>query len=617
MALITLIDAHLAYGDLPLLDEANISIEPGERVGLIGRNGTGKSSLLSVLAGKTMLDDGQLQRMDGLTIHYVEQEPQLPDAPTLKESLILRGKLDETTDEREKWRILAKLDENLSHFELNPNADPKLTSGGEKKRAALALAFTLAPQLLLLDEPTNHLDMRAIRLLEARSQDELKNQRSLVVITHDRAFLDKVATRIVELDRGVLRSYPGKFAAYETRKEEELAAEELERRRFDKFWAQEEVWIRKGIEARRTRNEGRVKRLEQLRRERAARRDQMGSIRMSIDAGEKSGKIVAEVKGLSKSFGDCVIVKDLDFTLMRGDRLGLIGRNGAGKSTLIKLLLGKIQPDAGTVKLGTNIKLAYFDQLREQLDLTKTVAETISPGSDWVEIGGERKHIIAYLGDFLFPPRRANVPVSSLSGGERNRLLLARLFALPANLLVLDEPTNDLDIDSLELLEQTLAVYPGTIILVSHDRRFLDNVVTEVLAPEGDGKWREYVGGYTEWFTQRQQENDPFAAAKTEKKAEKTEKPGKNEKPRNVIPQKIKLSWREARELEALPEKLEAMEKEQASIINAMSAFDYHSKPVEDIKADKLRLEELEKSIADGWTRWEALSEKESLSTGK
>lgn len=614
MALITLIDAHLAYGDLPLLDEANISIEPGERVGLIGRNGTGKSSLLSVLAGKTMLDDGQLQRMDGLTIHYVEQEPQLPDAPTLKESLILRGKLDETTDEREKWRILAKLDENLSHFELNPNADPKLTSGGEKKRAALALAFTLAPQLLLLDEPTNHLDMRAIRLLEARSQDELKNQRSLVVITHDRAFLDKVATRIVELDRGVLRSYPGNFAAYETRKEEELAAEELERRRFDKFWAQEEVWIRKGIEARRTRNEGRVKRLEQLRRERAARRDQMGSIRMSIDAGEKSGKIVAEVKGLSKSFGDCVIVKDLDFTLMRGDRLGLIGRNGAGKSTLIKLLLGKIQPDAGTVKLGTNIKLAYFDQLREQLDLTKTVAETISPGSDWVEIGGERMHIIAYLGDFLFPPRRANVPVSSLSGGERNRLLLARLFALPANLLVLDEPTNDLDIDSLELLEQTLAVYPGTIILVSHDRRFLDNVVTEVLAPEGDGKWREYVGGYTEWFTQRQQENDPFAAAKTEKKAEK---PAKNEKPRDVIPQKIKLSWREARELEALPEKLEAMEKEQASIINAMSAFDYHSKSVEDIKADKLRLEELEKSIADGWTRWEALSEKESLSTGK
>ena len=614
MALITLIDAHLAYGDLPLLDEANISIEPGERVGLIGRNGTGKSSLLSVLAGKTMLDDGQLQRMDGLTIHYVEQEPQLPDAPTLKESLILRGKLDETTDEREKWRILAKLDENLSHFELNPNADPKLTSGGEKKRAALALAFTLAPQLLLLDEPTNHLDMRAIRLLEARSQDELKNQRSLVVITHDRAFLDKVATRIVELDRGVLRSYPGNFAAYETRKEEELAAEELERRRFDKFWAQEEVWIRKGIEARRTRNEGRVKRLEQLRRERAARRDQMGSIRMSIDAGEKSGKIVAEVKGLSKSFGDCVIVKDLDFTLMRGDRLGLIGRNGAGKSTLIKLLLGKIQPDAGTVKLGTNIKLAYFDQLREQLDLTKTVAETISPGSDWVEIGGERKHIVAYLGDFLFPPRRANVPVSSLSGGERNRLLLARLFALPANLLVLDEPTNDLDIDSLELLEQTLAVYPGTIILVSHDRRFLDNVVTEVLAPEGDGKWREYVGGYTDWFTQRQQENDPFAAAKTEKKAEK---PAKNEKPRDVIPQKIKLSWREARELEALPEKLEAMEKEQASIINAMSAFDYHSKSVEDIKADKLRLEELEKSIADGWTRREALSEKESLSTGK
>ena len=610
MALITLIDAHLAYGDLPLLDHADISIEPGERVGLIGRNGTGKSSLLSVLAGRTMLDDGQLQRMDGLHVHYVEQEPALPEAPTLKESLIARGHLDETADEKEKWRMLAKLDENLSHFELNADADPKLASGGEKKRAALALAFTLAPQLLLLDEPTNHLDMRAISLLEARCRDEMKNQRSLVVITHDRAFLDNVATRIVELDRGILRSYPGNFAAYEARKEEELAAEELERRRFDKFWAQEEVWIRKGIEARRTRNEGRVRRLEQLRRERAARRDQMGSIRMSIDAGEKSGKVVAEVTGLCKSFEGRDVVKDLDFTLMRGDRLGLIGRNGAGKSTLIKLILGKIEPDAGKVKLGTNLKIAYFDQLREQLDLTKTVAETISPGSDWVEIGGERKHIIAYLGDFLFPPRRANVPVSSLSGGERNRLLLARLFALPANLLVLDEPTNDLDIDSLELLEQTLATYPGTIILVSHDRRFLDNVVTEVLAPEGSGKWREYVGGYAEWFAQRSQADDPFDAGK----AVKTDKPAekKVEKLREAAPQKVKLSWREARELEALPEKLEAMEEEQTALINAMSAPDYHAKSVDELKADKTRLEELEKSIAEGWARWEELSEKEA-----
>lgn len=604
MALITLSDAHLAYGDLPLLDEAALSIEPGERVGLIGRNGTGKSSLLSVLAGKQLLDDGQIQRQDGLIVHYVEQEPILPEAPTFRESLIARGNIESIADEKEKWRLYAKLDENLSCFELNPDGDPKLASGGERKRAALALAFTLAPQLMLLDEPTNHLDMRAISLLENICRDELKNQRSLVVITHDRAFLDNVATRIVELDRGTLRSYPGNFSAYEARKEEELAAEALERRRFDKFWAQEEVWIRKGIEARRTRNEGRVRRLEALRRERAARREQMGSIRLAIDAGEKSGKIVAEVTGLSKSFGNHVVVKDLDFTLMRGDRLGLIGPNGAGKSTLIKLILGKLKPDAGKVKLGTNLQIAYFDQLREQLDLNKTVAETIAPGSDWVEIGGERKHVIAYLGDFLFPPRRANVRVSSLSGGERNRLLLARLFALPANLLVLDEPTNDLDIDSLELLEQTLASYPGTIILVSHDRRFLDNVVTEVLAPEGNGKWREYVGGYAEWFAQRPAEALPVKKASPSKEEEK------KAKPKAQVQQKIKLSWRESRELEALPEKLEALEKEQSDLIARMSEGSYHTKPVDEIKADKSRLDALENEISAGYARWEELSAK-------
>lgn len=604
MALITLSDAHLAYGDLPLLDEAALSLEPGERVGLIGRNGTGKSSLLSVLAGKQLLDDGQIQRQDGLIVHYVEQEPILPEAPTFRESLIARGNVESIADEKEKWRLYAKLDENLSRFELNPDGDPKLASGGERKRAALALASTLAPQLMLLDEPTNHLDMRAISLLENICRDELKNQRSLVVITHDRAFLDNVATRIVELDRGTLRSYPGNFSAYEARKEEELAAEALERRRFDKFWAQEEVWIRKGIEARRTRNEGRVRRLEALRRERAARREQMGSIRLAIDAGEKSGKIVAEVTGLSKSFGDHVVVKDLDFTLMRGDRLGLIGPNGAGKSTLIKLILGKLKPDAGKVKLGTNLQIAYFDQLREQLDLNKTVAETIAPGSDWVEIGGERKHVIAYLGDFLFPPRRANVRVSSLSGGERNRLLLARLFALPANLLVLDEPTNDLDIDSLELLEQTLASYPGTIILVSHDRCFLDNVVTEVLAPEGNGKWHEYVGGYAEWFAQRPAEGLPV------KKASPAKDEDKKSKPKTQVQQKIKLSWRESRELEALPEKLEALEKEQSDLIARMSEGSYHTKPVDEIKADKNRLDALENEISAGYARWEELSAK-------
>lgn len=599
MALFTLLNAHLAWGDLPLLDGAQLTTEPGERIGLIGRNGTGKSSLLSVLAGRTMLDDGELQFTDGLRTVFVEQEPILPKAPTVLESLVLRGEIDQLDDEREVWRLRARIEEMLHRFELDPLVSPEKASGGERKRAALALALALEPDLLLLDEPTNHLDIRAIATLEELVNSTCRNQHSLIVITHDRQFLDNVSTRIVELDRGLLRSYPGNFAAYESRKEEELAAEELARQRFDKFWAQEEVWIRKGIEARRTRNEGRVRRLERLRKERSERRDRMGSIRLQIDAGEKSGKIVAEVENLTKFFGSKPIVKGLDFTLLRGDRLGLIGRNGAGKSTLIKLLLGKLQPDEGTVKLGTNLKIAYFDQLREQLDLTKTVAETISPGSDWVEINGERKHVIAYLGDFLFPPRRANVPVSSLSGGERNRLLLARLFALPANLLVLDEPTNDLDIDSLELLEQTLLTYPGTIILVSHDRRFLDNVVTEVLAPEGDGRWREYVGGYADWLRQR-----PASVEPTPAKSMPT-------KPIERVRQRtVKLSYREAKDLEEIPGRLEALEAEQNALYAKMSEADYHQRGIEERKADSERSAAIEHETEALFARWEALEEK-------
>lgn len=598
MALFTLLNAHLAWGDLPLLDGAQLTIDPGERVGLIGRNGTGKSSLLSVLAGKTKLDDGELQFTDGLRTVFVEQEPLLPEAPTVLESLAQRGRLQEISDEREVWRVRARIEEMLHRFDLDVNTDPAKASGGEKKRAALALALALEPDLLLLDEPTNHLDIRAIATLEELVNAQCRNQRSLIVITHDRQFLDNVSTRIVELDRGILRSYPGNFAAYENRKEEELAAEELARQRFDKFWAQEEVWIRKGIEARRTRNEGRVRRLERLRKERSERRDRMGSIRLQIDAGEKSGKIVAEVENLSKSFGSKTVVRDLNFTLMRGDRLGLIGRNGAGKSTLIKLLLGQLQPVEGKVRLGTNLKIAYFDQLREQLDLTKTVAETISPGSDWVEIAGEKKHIVAYLGDFLFPPRRANVPVSSLSGGERNRLLLARLFALPANLLVLDEPTNDLDIDSLELLEQTLLNYPGTTILVSHDRRFLDNVVTEVLAPEGNGVWREYVGGYEDWLRQRPAPAEPAPVKAAPKPVERTRQ------------RTLKLSFKETRDLEEIPTRLENLEAEQQALYEKMSGAEYHLLDVAEQKADAARSAEIEKETEELFERWEALEEK-------
>ena len=604
MPLITLMTAHAAWGDLPLLDDADLSIEPGERVGLLGRNGTGKSTLLSILAGHTHLDDGELRVQDGLRVLYVEQEPVLPEAANVKESLILRGKLDKIEDEREHWRRLAKLDECLMKFELDPERSGARVSGGERKRAALALAFALEPDLLLLDEPTSHLDIAAITTLETLVTAEFRTQRSLVVITHARQFLDNVSSRIIELARGVLRSYPGKFSEYESRKQEELQAEELANRRFDKFWAQEEVWIRKGIEARRTRNEGRVRRLEELRRQRAARRDRMGSGNLKIDAGEKSGKIVCETTDLCKSFDGRPIVSNLNFKLMRGDRLGLIGHNGVGKSTLIKLLLGKIEPDSGSIKLGTNLQVAYFDQLREQLDLSKTVAETISPGSEWVEIGGQKKHIIAYMGDFLFPPRRVNVPVSSLSGGERNRLLLARLFALPANLLVLDEPTNDLDIDSLEMLEQTLATYPGTIILVSHDRRFLDNVVTEVLAPEGNGLWREYVGGYSDWLQQRPEPVEPAAPAAPQPKAAAKPRPRDN---------KIRMSYKETQELERLPKLIEDLEAEQAALMEAMSAPDYHTKSVEELRKDAERAKAIEDEIASSYERWEALEEKRQL----
>ena len=603
--LLTLQDAELAFGDQPLLDRANLTVMDGERIGVIGRNGTGKSSLLRIIAGIDKLDDGSKTVMDGLGIAYVEQEPYLPEAATLKESLLLRGRLEDEPDEQLKWRQIARLDEYLHRFGLDSERTLSGASGGERKRAALALAFTLGKDLLLLDEPTNHLDIDAILILEELIKSEYRGSKSLMVITHDRAFLDAVSTRIIELDRGVLRSYPGNFKAYEDRKEQELAAEDIARRKFDKFWAQEEVWIRKGIEARRTRNEGRVRRLERLREERAARRDRLGQINLNIDAGMKSGKIVAELDKVSLAFGDKVIVKDLDFKLLRGDRLGLVGHNGVGKSTLISLILGKREPDAGTVKLGTNLQIAYFDQLRAQLDPNKTVAETISPGSEWIEVGGTKKHVMAYLGDFLFPPRRANVPVSNLSGGERNRLLLARLFALPANLLVLDEPTNDLDIDSLELLEQTLQTYPGTLILVSHDRCFLDNVVTEVLAPEGNGLWREYVGGYSDWQHYR-----PKIEPET-KKIENVEKVI----PKRIKPTKIKLSYKENKELETLPDHLMHLESKRDDLLAEINSGDFYSKhDAQSIKEYTEQLQKLEVEINQGYQRWEELESKKALS---
>ena len=608
-SLLTLVDAQLAFGDLPLLDSAGFSLLSGERIGLIGRNGTGKSTLLSVISGRLPLDDGLMQRRDGLKISGVEQEPVLPVAETLHDSLLERGQFEAFDDERERWRVQARLSEYLQRFGLNETADPATASGGERKRAALALAFALEPDLLLLDEPTNHLDIAGIDLLE----ELLKRVPAAIVITHDRFFLDSVVTRIVELDRGVLRSFPGNFTAYQRLRAEQLAAERTSAQKFDKFWAQEEVWIRKGVEARRTRNEGRVRRLEQLRRDRDARRDKLGTVRMAIDPGERSGKLVAELEGISKSFAGRPVVKDLSLNLMRGDHLGLIGPNGAGKSTILKLILGTLEPDAGKRRLGTQLQVAYFDQMRDQLDPEKTVAETISPGSEWIEIGGERKHVMSYLGDFLFPPRRAQSPVRMLSGGERNRLLLARLFARPANLLVLDEPTNDLDIESLELLEDTLQSYKGTLLLVSHDRAFLDNVATQVLVAEGDGHWREYVGGYSDWLRMRaapaqQIDSNDSARGARGRAGSPAVTPTFAAAP---AARARKLGFKEQRELQELPARIAALETEQAALTATIADPAYYtSRDVKAQRVDQDRLQAIDHQLLELLEKWESLEQR-------
>ena len=577
MPLLTLADAELSYGDVPLLDGASLALDQGERIGLIGRNGTGKSSLLGVIAGSVQLDHGDLKKNDGLRVAFVPQEPKLVPRGTVREALLAQAQVAEH-----------HLEAFLDRLELNPQAKTANLSGGETKRAALALAFATDPDLLLLDEPTNHLDIDGI----VRLENLLARQPSAIVVTHDRAFLDRFATRIVELDRGRLYSFPGNFTSWEQKKAQHLAAEAVAQRRFDKFWAEEEAWIRKGIEARRTRNEGRVKRLERLREERAARRERMGKVKMTLSAGERSGKLVAELTGVTKSFAGRPIVKGLDLIVSRGDRLGLIGANGSGKTTLLNLILGTLAPDAGRVRAGANVRPAYFDQMRETLDPERTVAETISPGSDWVELSTGRKHVLSYLGDFLFPPRRAQAKVRMLSGGERNRLLLARLFARPANVLVLDEPTNDLDLESLELLEVALQAYEGTILLVSHDRAFLDNVVTQTLAAEDDGTWKEYAGGYSDWVRQRTQVGNEDVVKKASTVRERT---------------RTKLTYKEARELEALPGEIQSLEAEQKALLERMNAQDYFRQAPEALKNDRDRNGEIEELLLRKLERWEEL----------
>ena len=641
MALITILNAQLAFGHVPLLDHTDFSLETGERVGLIGRNGAGKSSLLKILGGFEKPDDGTLQYQQNLRIAFVAQEPVLDPNTTVfiaasegvarAKGLIDQyseglGDLDALQSEIEAcdgWNWEQRVTEALHRLHLDPDAVISTLSGGTKKRVALAQALVAQPDVLLLDEPTNHLDLDSIEWLEDLLIDF---KGSVVTITHDRAFLDRVATRIVELDRGKLNAYPGNFARYLIQKEEQMAQEAVISAKADKLLAQEEIWVRKGVEARRTRSQSRIVRLQNLRSSHAARRDAQGSVRMDVASGALGGKLVAELTDASLAFGDNVIVKDFTATILRGDKVGLIGPNGAGKTTLLKMILGELLPDSGKVRQGANLQVAYFDQMRNALDLDATLENFISPGSEWIEIGNQRKHVKSYLTDFLFSPARANSPVRSLSGGERNRLLLARLFARPANVLVLDEPTNDLDIDTLELLEDLLQNYEGTVFLVSHDRTFLDNVVTSTIAFEGAGLWREYEGGVQDWLIQSRRskkalaEKTPAAtnlvayySYDTRATAKNSTKIGSNSTPKSQNQAVRKLGNKEQRELDGLPASITALEQEQAAIQRELADGGVYTRDPGRAKEMAKRDTAIEEALHTALTRWEALSSLSSV----
>jgi ABC transport system ATP-binding/permease protein len=622
MAVITLLNAQLAYGHVALLDHTDFSLEAGERVGLIGRNGAGKSSLLKILAGIEKPDDGILQLQQGLRVAYVAQEPVLDAGSSVFEATRAgvadvialidqythgHGDLDSlqgAIEAQDGWNWEQRVDETLQRLHLPRDAMISTLSGGTKKRVALGQALVRRPDVLLLDEPTNHLDLDSIEWLEDLL---IEFKGSVVCITHDRAFLDRVVTRIVELDRGQLRSYPGNFTRYQVQKEEQLAQEAVISAKADKLLAQEEVWIRKGVEARRTRAQGRITRLQNLRARRAARREALGSVKLDVASGLPSGKIVAELTRVGKSFGDKHVVREFTATILRGDKVGLMGPNGAGKTTLLKLILGELAPDAGKVRQGANLQVAYFDQMRDALDLDATLEDFISPGSEWIEIGKQRKHVKSYLGDFLFSPARSNSPVRSLSGGERNRLLLARLFARPANVLVLDEPTNDLDIDTLELLEDLLQNYEGTVFLVSHDRAFLDNVVTSTIVFEGDGRWREYEGGVQDWLTQsrRAQALAQDTARAAAQPIEPAKPPPAGTAP--VAAAKKKLSYKEQREFESLPAMIETLEREQRAIHDELADGSLYG--TDPVRAAELaqRSARIDDELMAALERWEML----------
>ena len=655
MAILSLSNAHLAYGHVALLDGAGLSFEAGERLALIGRNGTGKSSLLRVLAGTERLDDGLLQQQQGMRVIYVPQEPELDaegsvfdvvsegvaEAKALRERYEAHAPEDDLDAIQTRiealhgWTWEQRVDETLHRLSLDGQRTVGQLSGGLKKRVALARALVAAPDVLLLDEPTNHLDLDAIAWLEGLLRDF---EGSVLLVSHDRAFIDNVATRIVELDRGQIRSYPGQLAAFEAAKLREIENEALASARADKLLAQEEVWVRKGVEARRTRSVGRIARLVALREQRARRRDTLGSVRLEVASGQSSGKIVAELKQATVRFpvmpgsaqageggvgGERTIIDRFSATILRGDKVGLIGPNGAGKTTLLKLILGELEPTEGSVRRGTKLQVAYFDQMRSALDLDATLADTISPGSEWIENDAGRKHVMSYLSDFLFSPARANSPVRTLSGGERNRVLLARLFALPANVLVLDEPTNDLDIETLELLEELLQSYSGTVFLVSHDRRFLDNVVTSTIAWEGDpamggapGLWREYEGGYEDWQLQRKravQLRDAAAAPVTRPAAAAATPPAAAAAAAAVAPAAPrasparKLSYKEQRELDALPVRIETLEAEQAALAARLADPALYAKDLQAVPALQARHADIDAELLQALERWELL----------
>jgi ABC transport system ATP-binding/permease protein len=603
--LVSLDGVSIAYGHLPLLDHASLLIDPRERVSVIGRNGTGKSTLLRILSGELEPDEGTVWRQPGLRVARLEQDVPLSANRSVFE-VVAEGHTHHLEAD-EEWLREHHVDLVLSRLDLPPEAIVDTLSGGWRRRVLLARALVGQPDLLLLDEPTNHLDIEAIRWLE----DFLAEYEGAVMfVTHDRAFLQRLATRIVELDRGRVTSWPGDYPTYLRRKEEALANDAVQAEKFDKKLAEEEAWLRQGVKARRTRNEGRVKALLAMREERAQRREQIGNVRLQAEQAEQSGKMVIEAKHVSKSYDTKAVVSNFSARVLRGDRIGLIGPNGAGKTTLLRMLLGDLEPDAGEIRLGANVQIAYYDQQREQLDPERTVFDTVGEGNDTVTANGRTRHVNAYLRDFLFSSERARSPVKALSGGERNRLLLARLFTRPANLLVLDEPTNDLDIETLELLEEELVEWPGTLLLVSHDRAFLDNVVTSTFVFEGGGSVHEYVGGYEDWVRQRAaQEKSQKAHAKAERGGQGAARGGGKPDTKTVKTPAIvkKLSYKEQRELDGLPARIEALETEQRTLAARIAAPEFYKEGSASIAEALARVDVLANELAAVYDRWHAL----------